>query len=192
MAVRPGMQTLINTVRSYANAGPAEWTIESDSAILTFWDDAEIQKVLDRHKAEYVHAPMEPITSYSAGSVVWKQYRTDVPNIESGADVFKIEDTAGTVSGYTFDYSRGVATFSADQAGKSLWWSGYAYDLNAAAADMWRVKASHAAEMVDWSTDGHSVKRSQTVRACLEMAAYYSSRSSSEGVQTAKITRDDL
>jgi len=192
MTIRTGMQALINTVRGYANAGTAEWTVAGESATISYFDDTEIQRVLDRHKVEYIHADMQPVQSYSGGSIVYLKYRANVYDIESGVDVFKVEDTAGTVSGYTFDYANGVATFTVNQAGKSLWWSGFAYDMNAAAADIWRMKASHAAELVDWSTDGHNVKRSQAASACLSMAAYYQSRSYSEGVGTAKITRDDL
>jgi hypothetical protein len=186
------MQSLIDTVRGYSNAGASEWTISTDSSVTTFWDDSEIQKVLDRHKSEVIHAEMQQVESYSGGAIVYLQYRTNIPNIEAGTAAFKIEDTAGTVTGYTMDYARGVATFSTDQAAKSLWWSGFAYDLDAAAADIWRMKASHAAELVDWSTDGHSVKRSQAVKACLDMAAYYQGRSQTEGAMSVKITRDDL
>ena len=183
---------MIDTVRGYANAEPDEWEVTSGSSIVTYWSDEEIQRVLDRHKAEYVHADLEVQPTYSAGSIVYTQYRLGVTDVESGTAVFKVEDTAGTVSGYSVDYARGVVTFTADQSGKSFWWSGFAYDLNAAAADIWRMKASHVANLVDFSTDGHSVKRSQQAKQYLDMAGYYQNRSVSEGVTTAKIVRDDL
>ena len=189
---RTGMQTLIDTVRGYANAEPDEWEVTSDSSIVTYWDDEEIQRVLDRHKTEFIHALMNVEPTYSAGAIVYQQYRLGATDVESGTAVFKIEDTAGTVTGYSVDYARGVVTFTADQSGKSFWWSGFAYDLNAAAADIWRMKASHVANLVDFSTDGHSVKRSQQAKQYLDMAGYYQNRSVSEGVTTAKITRDDL
>lgn len=189
---RTGMQTLIDTVRGFANAAPDEWEVSTDSSIVTYWSDDEIQRVLDRHKVEYIHAGMSVEPTYSAGAIVYTQYRLGVTDIESGTAVFKVEDTAGTVTGYTVDYARGVVTFTADQSGKSFWWSGFAYDLNAAAADIWRMKASHVANLVDFSTDGHSVKRSQQAKQYLDMAGYYQNRSVSEGVTTAKITRDDL
>ena len=192
MTVRTGMQSLIDTVRGYANAGATEWTVTTDSSITNYWDDIQIQNVLDRHKVEYIHADMTPVVSYSGGSPVYTQYRTDVPNIEGGTAVFKVEDVSGTVTPTSMDYLRGIATFATDQAGKSYWWSGFAYDLNAAAADVWRVKASHAAEYVDFSTDGHNVKRSQQAKAFLDMAAFYQARSSSESIQTVKIVRDDI
>ena len=189
---RTGMQTLIDTVRGYANAAPDEWEVTSDSSIVTYWDDEEIQRVLDRHKREYIHAILDAQPTYESGTPVYKQYLLGTGNVESGTAVFKIEDTAGTVSGYTVDYARGIATFSTDQSGKSFYWSGFAYDLDAAAADIWRMKASHVAGLVDFSTDGHSVKRSQQAQAYLNMAGYYQNRSASEGVTTAKIVRDDL
>lgn len=189
---RTGMQTLIDTVRGFANAAPDEWEVSTDSSIVTYWSDDEIQRVLDRHKVEHIRAPLEPVTSYSGGSAVVLQYRTEIGNIESGTAVFKIEDVDGTVSGYTMDYARGVATFATDQSGKAFYWSGFAYDLDAAAADIWRMKASHVAGLVDFSTDGHSVKRSQQAQQYLTMANYFQQRSASEGVQTVRIVRDDL
>ena len=189
---RSGMQTLIDTVRGFTNTSPDEWEVTSDSSIVTYWDDEEIQRVLDRHKREYIHALLDAQPTYESGSSVFKQYLLGTGNVESGTAVFKIEDTAGTVSGYTVDYARGIVTFSTDQSGKSFYWSGFAYDLDAAAADIWRMKASHVAGLVDFSTDGHSVKRSQQAQAYLNMAGYYQNRSASEGVTTSKIVRDDL
>ena len=148
--------------------------------------------MLDRHKSEYIHAAMSVEPTYSGGSIVYVQYALGATNVESGTAAFKIEDTAGTVTGRTADYTRGIVTFTADQSGKSYYWSGYSYDLDAAAADIWRIKASRVAGLVDFSTDGHSIKRSQQARAYLDMANYYQQRSASEGVTTAKIVRNDL
>ena len=135
---------------------------------------------------------MDAQPTYESGTPGYKQYLLNATNIESGTAVFKIEDTSGTVSGYTVDYARGIVTFTADQSGKSFYWSGFAYGLDAAAADIWRMKASHVAGLVDFSTDGHSVKRSQQAQQYLTMANYFQQRSASEGVQTVRIVRDDL
>lgn len=188
---RAGMQTLIDTVRGYANAATDEWTVTTDSSLVEYWSDEEIQRVLDRHKTEYIHEPLEPITSYSSGSAVMLRYSTGVHNLEGGTE-FKVEDVSGTVTPASVDYARGIVTFSTDQSGKSYWWSGYEYDLHAAAADIWRMKASHVAGLVDFSTDGHSIKRSQQAQQYLNMAQYYQQRSTTESVQTARIVRGDL
>ena len=189
---RTGMQTLIDTVRGFANAAPDEWEVSTDSSIVTYWSDDEIQRVLDRHKVEYIHELMDAQPTYESGLSVYKRYLLGVANVESGTTVFKVEDVAGTVSGYTADYTRGIVTFSTDQSGKSFYWSGFSYDLYAAAADIWRMKASHVAGLVDFSTDGHSIKRSQQAQQYLNMSQYFQSRSASEGVTTTKIVRDDL
>ena len=188
---RTGMQTLIDTVRGFANAAPDEWEVSTDSSIVTYWSDEEIQRVLDRHKVEHIRAPLEPVTSYSGGSAVVLQYRTEIGNIE-GSTAFSVEDTSGTVVPTAIDYARGIVTFSTDQSGKSFYWSGFAYDLYAAAADIWRMKASHVAGLVDFSTDGHSIKRSQQAQQYLDMSLYYQQRSTNGGVQTARIVRGDL
>ncbi len=189
---RIGMQPLIETVRGYANAAPDEWIVSTDTGLLEYWSDDEIQRALDRHKVEHIHELMDAEPTYEGGSIVYKQYLLNATNVESGTAVFKIEDSAGTVSGYTVDYARGIVTFSTDQNGKAFYWSGFAYDLDAAAADIWRMKAAHATELVDFSTDGHSVKRSQQAQQYLTMANYFQQRSASEGVQTVRIVRDDL
>ena len=56
---RTGMQTLIDTVRGFANAAPDEWEVTSDSSIVTYWSDDEIQRVLDRHKVEHTKTETE-------------------------------------------------------------------------------------------------------------------------------------
>lgn len=188
---RTGMQTLIDTVRGFANAAPDEWEVTSGSSIVTYWSDDEIQRVLDRHKTEYIHEPLEPVETYASGQLVVLRYRTGVHNLEGGTE-FKVEDVSGTVTPASIDYARGIVTFATDQSGKSFYWSGFSYDLYAAAADIWRMKASHVAGLVDFSTDGHSVKRSQQAQQYLNMSQYYQSRSASEGVQTSRIVRNDL
>jgi len=133
------MQTLIDTVRGYANAGTAEWTIETESSYITYWSDIEIQRVLDRHRIDIVHESMDPVLSYSGGSVVYLTYDLNYGNIESGTAVFKIEDVSGTISGWTMDYARGIATFATNTSGSAYYWTGNTYDLYGAAADIWRM-----------------------------------------------------
>jgi len=188
MAVRSGMTTLIETVRGYANAGTAEWT----NADIHYWDDLEIQRVLDRHRQDVVFAAMTPVQSYKGGTPIYLEYRAQYGDIESGTAVFKIDDANGTISGWTMDYTRGVATFSTDQGGSAYYWTGSTYDLNAAAADIWRIKAANVSKLFDFTTDGHSVKRSDKRKEYLEMADYYQNQSVSESIRTVKIVRGDV
>ncbi len=192
MTLRTGMQTLIDTVRGYANAGTAEWTIETESSYITYWSDIEIQRVLDRHRIDIVHESMDPVLSYSGGSVVYLTYDLNYGNIESGTAVFKIEDVSGTISGWTMDYARGIATFATNTSGSAYYWTGNTYDLYGAAADIWRMKAANVARLVNFSTDGHSVNRGELRKTYLEMADYFAGMSPYGSAYSVKMTRDDV
>lgn len=58
-------------------------------------------------------------------------------------------------------------------------------DLNITAANLWRAKASHYAEMVDISEAGSSRKNSQLYKNALEMAAYYAGLGETPAEQAA-------
>lgn len=192
MTVRTGMQTLIDTVRGYANAGTAEWTVETESSYISYWSDVEIQRVLDRHRIDIVHQDMQPILSYSGGSVIYLTYDLGYGNVESGTAVFKIEDVSGTIGGWTMDYARGIATFSSNTSGSTYYWTGNTYDLYGAAADIWRMKAANVARMVNFSTDGHSINRGDLRKSYLEMADYFAGMSPFGAAYSVKMTRDDV
>ena len=63
------------------------------------------------------------------------------------------------------------------------WWD--------AAAEVWRQKASHHSGAFDFSTDNHSVTRSQVYKHCLEMAQYYQSQSG-DSVVSVPMYRSDM
>jgi hypothetical protein len=70
--------------------------------------------------------------------------------------------------------------------------TGSSYDLQSAAADVWRRKASHVAPTsFDFSTDNHSVSRSQVYQHCLEMAEFYEDRGANS-IQVVPMFRSDL
>lgn len=50
------------------------------------------------------------------------------------------------------------------------------YDLNAAAADAWRLKAGLAAAQYSVTTDGATFQRNQIQEHCLAMATHYAAR----------------
>ena len=101
---------------------------------------------------------------------------TNIEQTTGGTAIFTIEDADGDKQGtanWSADYERGVITFTQDQGGTAYWVTGRTYDLNATAASIWRQKAANAAKYFDFSTDNHSVKKSQFKDNCLEMASYY-------------------
>jgi hypothetical protein len=193
-AGRSGMQNLLAELRGMCEAGASDYTI----ADVPYWSDAQLQDVMDTHRTDVV---FEPLQSYpyqiSGGSLSWTDYRSTHGYYEAttgGTAIFYIQDSTGaTVSGssYSTDYRRGVITFSANQAGTAYYLTGRSYDLDAAASDVWRRKASHYANSFDFSTDNHSVSRSQVYKHCLEMAEHFEGKSAS-AIETVQMFRSDM
>ena len=171
---RDTLASLIETVRGLADAGTADWT----NGTATFWDADQLQLVLDRHRIDVSREELDAIAEYGAGGAVsYYEYRSAFHNFEEtdgGSVAFVLQDSAGdTLSGYSVDYARGVVTFAADQGGAAVYLTGRKYDLNASAADVWRVKAANSAKMYDFSTDNHNLRRSQFHAHCIKMADYF-------------------
>lgn len=194
MTARTGMAQLISDLRVLTEAGTAEWTLGT----ISFWDDDQIQNVLDKHVVEFVFSPMKAITTYATdGSLLYNDYQIDYENVEQttdGTSVFYIQngsfENIGTAL-YTPNYRRGRFTFTTNTQGTaSFYATGRSYDLNAAAAEVWRIKANHASASFDFDTDNTSVKKSQIYEHYRERAEYFEAMSKG-GVRTAWLTRSD-
>jgi hypothetical protein len=187
---REGMLDLIDEVRGMADVGPADFKVGAES----YWSDAHIQKALDRHRITVYQEELEMWPTLDTdGSYIWQEYRATHGNLESGTAVFNVQQlNGGTAPAYTVDYSAGIITFTADTGGMSYMLTARAYDLNAAAADIWRGKAANAAKYFDFSTDNHSIKKSQFYKQCLDMAQQMSSMSETQSFSVTTITRSDV
>lgn len=188
---RTGMSTLINDLRGLTNTNTSDWTLGTAN----YWDDAHMQAVLDVHRTDFFEAVLYPIQQTNAsGEAVYYRYESGVMNWESmtsGTAYFYLTTSAGSVVGtanYTPDYKRGHVVFSADQGGTAYYLTGRAFDLLAAAGEIWQAKAAHYAESYDFSTDGHNFRRSQLIDHCNERAAYYKGLA---GVRVIDLERRD-
>ena len=185
MTARVGMVPLITEVRLMADAGANDFSI----AGVPHWSDAQIQTQMDKHRTEVIRSLMTPVETYASGTVVFRQYYSEYGNLEettAGTSIFYLENAAGSQIGssaWTMDYTAGKATFGSDTGGSTVYMYGYSYDLNGAAADIWRMKAAKAAAMFDFSTDNMSVKRSQYREGCLEMANYFAGQAAPSVMQ---------
>lgn len=173
---RDTLASLIETLRGSADAGTADWT----NGTAVFWDDDHLQEVLDRHRIDISREELLPVPSYGAsGAVYYYEYRSAYRNLEQtdgGTVALTIQDSEGNTiaaAGWSADYARGVITFTADTAGVARYLNARTFDLNAAAADAWRVKAANAAKLYDFSTDNHNLSRSQFHEHCIEMAKQF-------------------
>lgn len=195
MSARTGLADLINQLRGMTNAGTADYALGTAN----YWDGDHAQEVLDRHRIDVYRELLTPFKEVaSGGTAIWKEYHSAFRNFEitsGGSAVFVVEDSTGADSGtanWTADYQRGIVTFGANQAGTAYYLTGRSYDLFGAAADIWRMKASHFAEQFDFSTDNHSVSRSQRVKHCLEMAEMYQGQSTGSGDNVVTMFRSDV
>jgi len=182
MAARDGMTNMIQTLRGMTNAGTADYSIGATA----YWSDDQLQAVLDTHRLDFYGHELESISATESGLVVYKTFRAPYRNLESGTP-FVLVDGLGTAAGtadYTADYVNGIVTFAANQEAKSWYLTARAYDLNASAADIWRMKGAHASADFDFSTDNHSIKGSQVSMQCLKMADYYEQQALKSSLKT--------
>ena len=175
LTARSGLATLVDELRMMADAAPDEFAIAGQP----FWTDKQLERELDKNRTEIYRQPLEMVDTYNSGTVEYKQYFSPYGNLEQttgGTAIVYLENAAGTIfstSLYTVDYTRGHVSFGSDTTGSAVYLYGRSYDLNAAAASIWRLKAGYASKMYDFSTDNHSLKRSQYKQHCVEMARYY-------------------
>lgn len=189
---RTSMSSLITRLRGMTNAGTADYTIAGSA----YWTDDQLQEVLDQHRRDLNRVVLDPEPEYAGGTAYYYDYYAPVGNLEAynatDANVFQVEDMDGDAAGtadYTADYLRGVIRFDADQGGTSYYLRGRTYNVNAAAADVWRRKAAHVADRFDIATDNHRLSRSQMIQQYLAMAQNYDREA---GIRTATFVRTDL
>jgi hypothetical protein len=131
--------------------------------------------VLDEHKFRIHREQLEREKTHLSGTAYeYRIFHSRWGNLEGGGSAtFMLEDSAGTQKGtatYSADYLRGMVTMTTDQLGTAIYLTGWTYDLNAAAADCWRERASKVTGYYDVQMDGHKLSRSQWFAHCEQMA----------------------
>lgn len=186
----PGMDDLVQQLRELSDVSTNDFVIASD----TYWSFEQLQTILDRHRVTIYQQELEPWPSLGTANVyIYQEYHAPLGNLESGTAVFSVQQlNGGSAPAYTADYNTGIITFTADTAGTAYMLTARAYDVNAAAADVWRAKMANAAKYFDFSTDNHSFKKSQFKANCMEMAKYFDSQSVTNSFNVTTITRSDV
>lgn len=123
----------------------------------------------------------------------------DLEELSSGTTYWRITNSSGNIqgtTGYSVDYRQGLVTFTADQGGSAYYLTARTYDLNAAAADVWQMKAAVYAEQYSFSSDGQSFQRKELMDNAKAMAAMYRQRSGANrrrgDVQNSVFLRTDI
>lgn len=187
---RSGMLDLVSQLRELTEAGSDDYKI----AGVPYWDDRQLQRVLDAHRYDLKYVEM---TAWEEGDATYLEYAIGYGHLEQttgGTAIFFVQDVSGATvssSGYSVDYDRGVVTFNADTLGVPYYVTGRSYDLEGAAADVWRRKLSHyASTSFDFSTDNHTINRSQLYQHAAEMVKHFEQLSES-GFSTVYVSRSD-
>ncbi len=184
--IRAGMVDLILELRGMIDAGSNDYTVGG----VPFWTDKQLQTALDRRRTDYKNEQLDPWTTYTGGTTFYYDYIIPWKWYESGT-VFDVLDADGTKYGtalYSIDTARNMVVFVASTSGSVVAVNAHTFDLNRAAADLWRNKAAHYVLAYDFSTDNHNLKRSQMQQQCLQMAKFYDGMS---GPTVAIIYRSD-
>jgi hypothetical protein len=164
------MTAVINQLRGYCEAGTADYTVAGTA----YWSDDQLQMALDYNRVDVRHAPMAAIPAIgTANATTWTEYQIGWRDLESDPVIQDGDGNTVGTAGYTFNSQLGIATFTSDQGGSIRYLTGHSFNVPAAAAYVWNSKAAHYAVAVDVSTDNMSVKRSQLIDHCKQMAQVY-------------------
>jgi len=164
---RAGMANILLRTRAMIDdAGTATWTNDN------------LQDELDQYKMRVWREPLSmERTGTGTASYEYKVFHSRYGEFEEGGTAyFQIEASNGSQRGtadYTANYISGIVTMTTDQAGSELYLSGWSYDLNSAASNLWRQKAGNVSSYYDVQADGHKLSRSQWFMHCTQMSDMY-------------------
>lgn len=172
---RSGMFELIRQLRQMTQAADDEYSLAGE----TYFTDDHLQDALDQYRADVYEEAIYPIERYISGATVYQDYfwnNGNVERAESGSAVWQLQDTNGSAVGtanYSVDYNVRRIRFGTPTDGSQYALTYAHYDMNRAAAYVWRLKAANVALRFDVKTDNHDLKRSQLRKTFIEMAEHY-------------------
>jgi hypothetical protein len=189
---RTGMTTLIGQLRQLTNAGTADATINTT----TYYSDDHLQTELDRTQRTYRRIALRSVPTLTNGAYEYYDYLIPIEIgyafEEAATDSgWAVKDGTGATLGtalYAVNYTARKLTFSADQHGSIHYLDARSYDLNRAAAAVWRHKAGFASANVNWQSDNHRIEAAQELQHCLRMADTFDALA---GARSARFERDD-
>ena len=182
---RTTMADLILKLRGMTETAANDYSINS----IAYWTDDHLQNELDLYQMYVNFLQMKAIPSTGASlAITYTRYETGLTDWEKAPIIQNENGTTIADTEYTFDANTGVVVFDSDTTGISRYITGYVYNVERAAAGIWTKKAAHAAKGFDFSTDNHSIKRSQVSMQYMDMARFYGKQA---GSKTISIYRGD-
>lgn len=163
MAVREGMQQLIDRTRSLANCN----TDELFNGV-TYWTDEQLQDVLDNYASEWSESLLKGRSVYTFP--LYMGYGLETTTIE-------IENSSGVIDplDYTVNLAQRTVVFTDEQTTDVTIYA-TRYDVYEAVAQVWEVKSSQRSDFVNFRAGNHKVDMAQDYQHCVERARYYRSK----------------
>jgi hypothetical protein len=190
--MRTGMRYLVRRLREMTEAGLQDYEL----AGVTYWTDDTLEDILDEKRTRQEDVALTARPEYISSVDIYKRYEIPwsmghaLEGTEGGTTVFRVYNSIGTtVTGWTFNDRDMSIEFSSDQEGTAYYWSGYQYDIRAAAVEVWLRKAAHSYNAINFSADGHRFDRKAIYEHCIEQAKLYGYQ---RKVQATKMVRTDL
>lgn len=195
MTARTGMTTLITRLRQMTEAGTADYAV----AGTTYWTDADMQSHLDTYRVRVANLELVRRPEYVSGKSIYVRYEMPrgieaVEGTAGGTTVFRVSDSTGATvafSAFTFGDREMAVEFTADQEGSARYFSGFIYNIQAAAGEVWKMKAAHSWTAINFSADFHKFDREAIYAHCLDMAKLFG-RSVTNRVGAGRMVRTDL
>lgn len=192
---RTGMTAILEELRGLTEAGTADYTVGTTS----YWSDNALQDILDIHRRDIRFCQLQAYPNQvQGGTLVYYDYKSAYEYLEAttgGTSITYLQDSTGATLGtalWTADYRRGMFSFVNTTNGTVVYLTSRSYDLNAAAADVWRRKAAHVAPTsFNFSTDNHSISRAQVYDHAIEMVEFFENMSG-DGLNVVQRFRSDM
>ena len=190
--MRTGQTNHVNKLRTICAAGTADYTFNGT----TYWTDDQLADILDENSRHVWGIQLTPVQETVGGTAYYYTYLYNLHNIEdntSGTAYFRLYDYNGDNIGtadYTHDSDRMEIIFSDNREGSAVYLDAYQYNINKAAAEIWRRKAAVIMEhSYDVTFDGHKLARHQRLTMYLEAADFYER---SSGFLSIPVVRSDI
>ena len=196
--MRSSMSAVVEELRQKTEAGNDDYEVAEKS----YWSDNDLQAVLDGHRNYHTGislvvrgVPVENDTQYYRYEFPPGFNRLAIEGTAEGTAGFKVAlSTGATVAAggtpdWTFAPNDKSITFDRDTEGTAYYWTGYSYNLYAAAREIWLKKAAHAWTAINFAADGAKFEREALHKHCLIMA---DTMVEAQGIGVSTMERTDL
>ena len=194
MTVRNTLSGLILRMRSYGEAAEGEASVNG----VKYWTDLQLQELLDDNRTLAWDVPLVTV-SYAAGKdasgTITRKYFYTIPDSVSpwieekeSPDSILVDSSGIIVDTGNFTLHGKEVRITGGNTPPTLYLRANTFNLYAAVSDLWLVKSSHRAFLINLKGGGYTLQEDQHWQHCISMHKYFNQRS---GIKVARIVRGD-